>query len=312
MKIIFAGTPKFALLPFAALLQKHEVVAVFTQPDRKAGRGKKLSAPPVKILAQQNQVPVFQPLTLQDQQRTIKKLEADVIVVVAYGMLLPSAILDIPPLGCINIHASILPRWRGAAPIQRAIEAGDSQTGISIMQMEPGLDTGAVYQTLTTAIESQDTTASLHDKLAVLGAQGIISTLDSLEKTASLVATPQNDELATYAKKISKQEAQIDWSMSAKQIHNQIRAFNPWPICQTRYRQTRIRLWQASVNENKANQISPAPAGSIVSIDKQGITVACGRGTLRLEVLQRDGGKPLFAEKFYHGYHFEVGGCFDS
>jgi len=242
MKILFAGTPEFAVAPLKALFPEHEIVGVYTQPDRKAGRGKKLTPPPVKVAAQEFDIPVFQPTSLKDQQEVIESLKPDVMVVVAYGMLLPQNILDIPRLGCLNIHASILPRWRGAAPIQRAIQAGDSETGVSIMRMELGLDTGPVYQVLKTPILNTDTSTSMHDKLADLGAQGILETINRLSVNPNLNAEKQDDSQSNYAKKIPKTEAVIDWTMSATDIDQRIRAFTPWPICQTSHNGTRIRV----------------------------------------------------------------------
>jgi methionyl-tRNA formyltransferase len=246
MKIIFAGTPDFAVAALRALSSEHQIVAVFTQPDRKAGRGKKLTAPPVKQVALEIGAPVFQPHSLKDQAELIQSLNADIMVVVAYGMLLPQAILDIPPLGCLNIHASILPRWRGAAPIQRAIEAGDSETGVSIMRMQLGLDTGPVFNTLRIDISETDTSQSLHDSLAALGAKGVCETLSALASDPNLIATTQDDTLSNYAKKISKPEAELDWNKSARCLHQQLRAFIPWPVSQTLHDQTRIRVWQAT------------------------------------------------------------------
>ena len=309
MKIIFAGTPDFAVAPLKALYQDHDIVAVFTQPDRKAGRGKKLTPPPVKVEAESLGIPVFQPTTLKDQQKVIADLNADIMVVVAYGMLLPQAILDTPRLGCLNIHASILPRWRGAAPIQRAIQAGDAETGVSIMRMELGLDTGPVYQVLKTPITASDTSASLHDKLAVLGSQGICETIALLEKEPNTTPETQNDALSNYAKKITKQEAVIDWSMSAEQIDQRIRAFTPWPICQTTHNDVRIRVWQASIaTQNDSN----AAAGSIIATSDDGIDVQCGTGVLHLKTLQRDGSKPLNIREFSNGYPLKTGDTLGS
>jgi len=306
MKIIFAGTPDFAVAPLQALYQEHDIVAVFTQPDRKAGRGKKLTPPPVKVEAQKMNIPVFQPSSLKGKQADIAALNADVMVVVAYGMLLPQAILDTPKQGCINIHASILPRWRGAAPIQRAIQAGDAETGVSIMQMELGLDTGPVFQVLKTAIANTDTSASLHDKLAVLGAQGIIETLAKLEKNPSLKPHQQDDQYSNYAKKITKQEAVIDWSNSAQQIDQQIRAFTPWPVCQTTHNGMRIRIWQASFKKTATNT-SNVKIGAIIAVTEQHIEVQCGEGVLQLTTLQRDGSKPLPVREFCNGYPLNIG-----
>jgi len=312
MKIIFAGTPDFAVAPLLTLYKDHDIVAVFTQPDRKAGRGKKLTPPPVKVEAEKLDIPVFQPTTLKDKQADIAVLNADVMVVVAYGMLLPQDILDTPKFGCINIHASILPRWRGAAPIQRAIEAGDAETGVSIMQMELGLDTGPVFQVLTIPITNSDTSASLHDKLAELGAQGIVETLAKLEESPSIKPVEQDDSKSNYAKKITKQEAIIDWSNSANQIDQQIRAFIPWPICQTSHDSTRIRVWEASVSNSSNKTNNQVAIGEITAITEQHIEVNCGKGTLFLKKLQRDGSKPLPIKEFCNGYPLNIGDQFAS
>lgn len=304
MRLIFAGTPEFAVAPLRALhLDGHEIVAVFTQPDRKSGRGKKLTPPPVKDYAEKIGVAVHQPTSLKNQTELINSLQADAMVVVAYGMLLPQSILDIPPLGCINIHASILPRWRGAAPIQRAIEAGDSQTGVSIMRMELGLDTGPVFKTLTLDISTDDTSASLHDKLATLGAQGICDTLAELANNPELNPIEQDNTYSNYAKKISKAEAELDWSLSATFLQQQCRAFIPWPVSQTAHNGTRLRVWQTTA----INRPHSAEIGSVINIDDQGLEVACGEGVLRLEKLQRDGSKPMNYSDFKNGYSINVG-----
>jgi len=238
-------------------------------------------------------------------------LQPDVMVVVAYGMLLPQAILDIPKFGCINIHASLLPRWRGAAPIHRAIEAGDRESGVAIMRMELGLDTGPVYQMLETPILDTDTTASLHDKLADLGALGICQTLASLAANPQQHPEPQDDSLACYAKKLTKQEAKIDWSLSATALQQKIRAFIPFPVCQCQHGDTRLRIWQASVVTDKdlnVSEHSPDPAiGTIIAISDQGISVQCGQGVLRLESLQRDGSKAMPWPQFVNGYAITLG-----
>jgi methionyl-tRNA formyltransferase len=304
MRLIFAGTPEFAVAPLHALHQNgHEIVAVFTQPDRKSGRGKKLTKPPVKDYAEKIGVTVHQPTSLKDQAELIASLQADAMIVVAYGMLLPQSILDIPPLGCINVHASILPRWRGAAPIQRAIEAGDLQTGVSIMRMELGLDTGPVFKTLTIDISRDDTSASLHDKLASLGAQGICDTLNELTNNSGLTPIAQDNTQTNYAKKISKAESEIDWTLSAAFLQQQCRAFIPWPISQTVHNGTRLRIWQASA----INRSHSAEIGSIINIDDQGLEVACGEGVLRLEKLQRDGSKPMNYADLKNGYTINIG-----
>jgi len=310
MKIIFAGTPDFAVAPLKALYKDHEIVAVFTQPDRKAGRGKKLTPPPVKVEAQALGIPVLQPSSLKDQQQVIADFNADIMVVVAYGMLLPQTILDTPKLGCLNIHASILPRWRGAAPIQRAIQEGDAETGVSIMRMELGLDTGPVYQVLKTPISSCDTSASLHDKLSVLGSQGICETVALLEKEPDTVPIQQDDAQSNYAKKITKQEAVIDWTMSATQIDQTVRAFTPWPICQTTHSNVRIRVWQTSVLAQETPKAQPS--GTIIAINDDSLDVQCGEGILRLETLQRDGSKPLSVREFCNGYPLTVNDQFDT
>lgn len=309
MRIIFAGTPDFAVAPLKALAQTHEIVAVFTQPDRKAGRGKKLTAPPVKDYALEIGAPIFQPTSLKDQANLISSLNADIMIVVAYGMLLPQEILDIPPLGCLNIHASLLPRWRGAAPIQRAIEAGDRKTGVSIMRMELGLDTGPVFDMLEVEIKNDDTSASLHDRLASLGAKGICKTVDDLSANPLIVPTEQDHESSNYAKKITKAEAEINWSLSATELHRQLRAFIPWPVSQTQHASTRLRVWQASVVETSSSDARKRDhtPGTILTCTDSGIDVACGEGVLRLEKVQRDGSKPMPISQFLNGYDFRVG-----
>ncbi len=293
LKIIFAGTPDFAARHLDALLaSEHQVVGVFTQPDRPAGRGKKLVASPVKTLAQTHQVPVFQPASLRqpENQQLVADLEADIMVVVAYGLLLPQAVLDMPRLGCINVHGSLLPRWRGAAPIQRALWAGDQQTGITIMQMDAGLDTGDMLLKLTCPITAEDTSASLYDSLAKLGPQGMLDTLYQLAK-ATTVAEKQDDSLATYASKLSKEEARLDWSLSAEQLERCIRAFNPWPVSYLMIEEQPVKVWQASVLPHQNT-----PAGTVVQADKQGIHIATADGVLSLEVLQPAGKKPMSAK----------------
>lgn len=305
MRVLFAGTPDFAVPALRALSVKHSIVGVFTQPDRKSGRGKKLTPPPVKLVAQELNVQVYQPLSLKNQADVIRDLQPDVMVVVAYGMLLPQAVLDIPPLGCINIHASLLPRWRGAAPIHRAIEAGDSESGVAIMRMELGLDTGPVYQMLKTPILNTDTTATLHDKLAELGATGICQTLDSLRQNPELQPREQDHANACYAKKLLKEEADIDWHKSAEAIHQKIRAFVPFPISQCKHGDTRVRIWQASVVGITGT--AEAMPGTVLASNEHGLTVQCGQGQLRLEILQRDGSKALAWQQFANGYAIAVG-----
>lgn len=308
MKIIFAGTPQFAAQALAALIDnpEHQIIAVFTQPDRPAGRGMNLTASPVKQLALQYDLAVHQPKTLKDEavQELVANMNADLMIVAAYGLILPKAVLSLPQLGCLNIHASILPRWRGAAPIQRAIQAGDKETGITIMQMDEGLDTGDMLLIERCAITTEDTTASLHDKLASLGAKSICDALAQLEQ---LSAVKQDDTLATYAKKLVKSEARIDWSKPASQLALEIRAFNPFPVCFTQFEQTTLKIWQAHVVDNP-----PAPAGSILNADKNGILVACGENALCLTLLQRPGSKPQPAQQILQALPIITGSQFTN
>lgn len=308
LKIIFAGTPDFAAHHLSVLLNsEHHIVAAFTQPDRPAGRGKKLVASPVKQLAESHDIEVFQPVSLQQktEQQLIAGLDADIMVVVAYGLLLPQAVLDLPRLGCINVHGSILPQWRGAAPIQRALWAGDSQTGVTIMQMEKGLDTGDILATSTCPITASDTSATLYSKLADMGA---ISLLDVLEQLATnrACATKQDDSKASYAHKLSKEEARIDWHLPAEQIERCIRAFNPWPGSFFSVEGQMIKVWQASVVRHQSDE-----PGTITHIDKSGISVATSDGLLKLEVLQPAGKKNMSCQDLLNSRQkwFTVGKC---
>jgi methionyl-tRNA formyltransferase len=287
MKIIFAGTPQFAASALAALLDQHPVVAVLTQPDRPAGRGMQLTASPVKQLALQHGLPVLQPATLKNEQmqHTLAALDADVMVVAAYGLILPQAVLQLPRHGCLNIHASLLPRWRGAAPIQRAILAGDTETGITIMQMDEGLDTGDMLLRHSCSIEAGDTAQTLHDKLAELGASSILVALRLLQQHR-LVPVRQDEDAACYAAKLVKSEAQIDWRQDARQIERAVRAYNPFPVCHASINGLMIKVWQAGLCADQQGE-----PGKVLAADKHGITVACGTGALRLEVVQRPGGK---------------------
>lgn len=289
LRIIFAGTPDFAADHLRALLDtQHQVVAVYTQPDRPAGRGKKLTASPVKQLAQANDITVHQPASLkaEDAQQTLREIQADIMVVVAYGLILPKPVLNTPPLGCINVHGSILPRWRGAAPIQRAIWAGDAISGVTIMQMDEGLDTGAMLHTATLPIAADETSASLYDKLATLGPKALVDVLNDLD---SVVATEQDDSQATYAKKLSKEEAQLDWQQPAEQLARNVRAFNPWPVAWCDIAGEKVKVWAASVC---ANSNGKAP-GTVLQADKHGIVIACGEQALCITSLQLPGKKPL-------------------
>ncbi|KFN19831.1 methionyl-tRNA formyltransferase [Aeromonas bestiarum] len=291
LKLIFAGTPDFAARHLAALLSSdHEVVAVYTQPDKPAGRGQKLTASPVKELALAHDLPVYQPASLrkEEAQAELAALGADLMVVVAYGLILPKAVLDTPRLGCINVHGSLLPRWRGAAPIQRSIWAGDAETGVTIMQMDVGLDTGAMIRKVSCPIAADETSASLYDKLAELGPQALVDTLDAMA-AGETAAEAQDDALANYAEKLSKEEARINWSMEAVAIERCIRAFNPWPISWFEVAGQTVKVWQAEVVAQDHGQT----AGTLLKADKQGIDIATGKGVLRLLSLQPPGKKAM-------------------
>ncbi|MDE1225068.1 methionyl-tRNA formyltransferase [Vibrio aestuarianus] len=307
LRIVFAGTPDFAARHLAALLSsEHEVIAVYTQPDRPAGRGKKLTASPVKQIAVEHNIEVYQPENFKSDQakQQLAELNADLMVVVAYGLLLPQAVLDTPRLGCINVHGSILPRWRGAAPIQRSIWAGDSETGVTIMQMDIGLDTGDMLKIATLPIEATDTSASMYGKLAELGPQALVDCIADIASDKA-IATKQDDALANYAKKLSKEEAKIDWSMDATFIERCVRAFNPWPMSHFDVAENTIKVWQSRVEA----QTSKQPVGTIVKADKSGIYVATGNGLLVLEQLQVPGKKALPVQDILNARAswFEVG-----
>ncbi|HWR80270.1 MAG TPA: methionyl-tRNA formyltransferase [Pseudomonas sp.] len=295
LRIVFAGTPEFAARHLQALLDAgHPVVGVYTQPDRPAGRGQKLMPSPVKQLASQHNIPLFQPSSLRDPmaQAELAALRPDLLLVVAYGLILPQAVLDIPRLGCINSHASLLPRWRGAAPIQRAIQAGDGESGVTLMQMEAGLDTGPMLCKVTTPISTEETAGSLHDRLAELGAQAMAAAIGPLVR-GELRGEKQDDSLATYAHKLNKDEARIDWQQPATELDRQIRAFNPWPISHAQLDGETVKVLSAVPEQ------ASGPAGTILSANKDGLTVACGEGALRLTRLQMPGGKALaFADLF--------------
>ena len=294
LRIIFAGTPDFAARHLDALFSSgHKVVGVFTQPDRPAGRGKKLMPSPVKVLGEEHGLPIFQPASLrpQENQQLVADLNADVMVVVAYGLILPKAVLNMPRLGCVNVHGSLLPRWRGAAPIQRSLWAGDAETGVTIMKMDVGLDTGDMLFKLACPITNEDTSATLYDKLADLGPQGLIETLQQL---ADNTATPevQDEALVTYAEKLSKEEAQLDWSLSAAQLERCIRAFNPWPMSWMMIDDQPVKVWKASVIDGDTSE----EPGTIIEVSKQGIQVATAKGILNLESLQPAGKKAMSAQ----------------
>ncbi|QCO66837.1 methionyl-tRNA formyltransferase [Luteimonas yindakuii] len=293
MKIVFAGTPDFAVPALRAAAGKAEVVAVYTQPDRPSGRGRVLTPSPVKRAAQDMGFPVRQPETLRDAdvQDALRALKPDLMVVVAYGLLLPQAVLDIPVDGCWNVHASLLPRWRGAAPIQRAIEAGDTGTGVCLMQMEKGLDTGPVLLEQRTPIGEQETGGELHDRLAALGAQVLIDGLGLLRVGIRPVARPQPVDGVTYARKLDKAEARLDWREPAQVLANSVRAFNPWPMAEADVAGERLRL-HAAVALPLAHHAAP---GTLLAAGRQGIDIACGEGALRIRTLQRPGGKAITA-----------------
>lgn len=299
MRIVFAGTPDFAATALKALLaDRHNVVGVYSQPDRPAGRGRKLTPSPVKQVALDADIPVFQPESLKtaEAQNELRSLEADVMIVAAYGLLLPKAVLDIPTHGCVNIHASLLPRWRGAAPIHRAIAAGDKETGITIMQMDEGLDTGAMLLKAVTAIEADDTGGSLHDRLADMGGKAIVKALELLKKS-ELQGETQNDDQACYAHKLSKNEGHIDWSIDATTIERLIRAFNPWPGTYTDLNDQRIRIHRAQT----LNESSGKAPGTVLRRERDGIDVACGSGVLRITSLQLPGARAQSASDLING-----------
>ncbi|MET7141882.1 methionyl-tRNA formyltransferase [Xanthomonas sp. CFBP 8445] len=296
MKIVFAGTPDFAVPSLRAAAQRHEVVAVYTQPDRPAGRGRGLTPSPVKLEAVARGIPVLQPQTLRSPEtlQALRALQPDLIVVVAYGLILPKAVLAIPTHGCWNVHASLLPRWRGAAPIQRAIEAGDSETGVCLMQMEAGLDTGPVLLSQRTPIGADETGGQLHDRLAALGAQVLADGLGLLRAGLRPVAQPQPEAGVTYAQKLDKAQARLDWQQPAAQLARQVRAFDPWPVAEAMLAGERVRVRGAIALDLAHGQ----PPGTVLTASKQGIDIACGQGALRLRVLQREGGKAITAADY--------------
>lgn len=299
LRIIFAGTPDFAARHLQALIDsEHDVIAVYTQPDRPAGRGQQLQPSAVKQLALRHNINVLQPKSLKKApaQQELAELNADLMVVVAYGLILPQVVLDTPKLGCINVHGSLLPRWRGAAPIQRAIWAGDTDTGITIMQMDAGLDTGAMLSKVYCPIKDTDTSASLYDTLAQLGPDALLQALQNLPQLQQH-AQPQDDALATYAEKLHKDEALLDFSKSAAALTREIRAFNPWPVSYLNLAQGTVKVWQASATASNDGKV----AGTVVSADKHGIRIACAEGALVITQLQPPGKKVMSAADFLNG-----------
>ena len=296
MRIVFAGTPEFAVPCLRAAANKAEVVAVYTQPDRPAGRGRGLTPSPVKREAVQRGIPVLQPENFRSaiSKQALRALKPDLMVVVAYGLILPQSVLDIPLHGCWNVHASLLPRWRGAAPIQRAIEAGDSETGVCLMQMEKGLDTGPVLLAQALEIGADETGGQLHDRLSALGAQVLADALGLLRATIALPPHPQPDAGVTYAHKIDKAEARLDWMQPAVALANKVRAFNPWPVAEAQLAGERVRI-HGAVAIDEAHAAVP---GSVLRAGRDGIDIACGEGVLRIRVLQREGGKAITAADY--------------
>ena len=308
MRLIFAGTPHFAVPSLRALCEAgHVPCAVYTQPDRPAGRGRRMHISPVKTEALERSLPIRQPRTLRgpEVQSALCDLEPDLMVVAAYGLILPRPVLQAPRLGCINVHASLLPRWRGAAPIARAIEAGDSSTGVTLMQMEEGLDTGPMLAKREIRIRPEDNAASLHDRLSVMGAELLVGCLPDIA-ARRIVPEVQDPTLATYAAKLERAEAEIDWTRPASSIWCKVRALNPWPVACSHHDGVRIRVLAADQVTGRA---SP---GSVLAADAGGITVACGEGALRIRRLQRDGGRPLDAGDFLNGYVIKTGDRFQS
>jgi methionyl-tRNA formyltransferase len=303
MKIIFAGTPEFAIPSLLALLNsQHKICAVYTQPDRPAGRGQKITASPIKQLAITNNLPVYQPINLKELeiQQQLQHLAADIFVDVAYGVILPEAVLSMFKFGCINIHPSLLPKWRGAAPIQRAIMFGDKATGVSIMKIAKGLDTGAIYKQEILPIENTDTSATLAKKAADLGAKLLLKVLDAIQN-GTAKTFEQDDTKSTYAQKITKEEGKINWQKSAYEIACMIRAFNPWPIAYAEIDDKTVRIWEAQVLQNNIPEIKKSKPGTIIAANKNGIDVVTGAGVLRLLKLQLPNRKVLPIADFLNG-----------
>jgi len=306
VNIVFAGTPDFAVPSLEALLQAgHRIIAVYTQPDRPAGRGRQLKPSAVKQAAQHHGLEVRQPQSLKGEAAFLRALHPDIMAVIAYGQILPKSILNTPVHGCVNVHASLLPRWRGAAPIPRAIEAGDTVSGVTIMQMDEGLDTGDILVQSETMIQSDDNTQTLHDRLAQLGAVALVETLEKLRQNA-LSPRPQDNAEACYAPKLRKDETPIDWSAPAQTLDRKIRALNPWPMATTRWRGKLLRIWAAEAL-NSSDRLAPCAPGAVVATDAGGIQIQTGKGILNVCKLQAEGGKPLDARAFLNGHRLSPG-----
>ncbi len=306
MKIIFAGTPEFAVPALEALIEAdHDIVMVLTQPDRPAGRGMKLRASPIKQLALKHQLTIFQPASLKSEevQANIAAVECDVMIVAAYGLIIPTSVLNLPKKGCYNIHGSLLPRWRGAAPIHRAILAGDTETGVTIMEVVPKLDAGAMVSKGSMPILETDTTQSLHDAISLLGAKLMVEAMRTLQETGKLAAEPQDESLVTYAHKVEKSESVMDWRQSAVALSRQIRAFNPFPVATTTFREETCRIWFATASQGHAEE------GEVVEVGTT-IQVGCGDGLLEIHELQMPGAKRQTAQQFIQGHHVKKGEMF--
>lgn len=300
LKIIFAGTPDFAVPALQALIDSaHHVVAVYTQPDKPKGRGQKYQAPPVKVLAESHQIPVYQPESLRDEaaQKMLTEHQADLMVVVAYGLILPQVVLDIPRLGCINIHPSLLPKWRGAAPIQRSLEAGETETGVTIMQMDAGMDTGPILLQEKVTLSGHENSLQAHDLFSKIGATHLLPVIEAIE-CGTCTPVAQNELEATYANKISKDEKIIDWHQSALMIQHQIQAFNPWPVATTTFQKQPLKIYEAKA----IKQTGTNPPGMLVNMDDDSLSIATGEGCLQIKSLQLPGKKRVLAKDFIHGH----------
>lgn len=313
LNLVFAGTPEFAAVHLRALIQsEHRIVAAYTQPDRPAGRGKKLQASAVKQVAIEHDIPVYQPLNFRDRTdvQALEELNADVMIVVAYGLLLPQSVLDAPQFGCLNVHGSLLPRWRGAAPIQRCIEAGDQETGITIMQMNAGLDTGDMLYKTHLTLEPNETGGTLHDRLAVQGPDALLATLAQLEQN-QLTPEVQDDSRANYAHKLLKHESWLDWRLPASTLERRIRAFNPFPVAAASMQGDRIRVLEAELVDTTANTTHP---GTLLTVTPDGLEIACGEQSLRLTRIQLPGKKAMSVRDILNGQpdRFTTGQCFDA